>query len=92
MLWDTHHKILVRFSKDVFPHKKKRALTAAIGKVGFYQDFRRNLTPVACFDLVVRVQGKLAVLVLELDAVFAALIEERVNLVKTAKADQKEGE
>ena len=80
---------------DFFPHKKKRALTAAIGKVGFYQDFRRNLTPAACFDLVVRVQGKPAVLVLELDAVFEALIRERVALVKAAntdKIDQEEGE
>ena len=77
---------------DFFAHKKKKELNATIGRVGYYQDHRRNLTPLACYDLVVRVQGKPAVLVLELDEVFAALLRERVELVKTAKAEKKEGE
>lgn len=77
---------------DFFPHKKKKELTATVGKVGYYQDFRRNLTPAARYDLVVRVQGRPAVLVLELDAIFAELIRTRVEEVKTANADQKEGE
>lgn len=78
---------------DFFPHKKKKELTAQIGKIGYYQDHRRNLTPAVCYDLVVRVQGKPAVLVLELDETFAELLRSRIELVKTAEnADKKEGE
>ena len=75
---------------DFFKHKQKKELTAAVGKVGYYQDHRRNLTPRTCYDLVVRVQGKPAVLVLELDDSFAALLRERVELLKTANAEKKE--